>query len=97
MLVFSRKDGENITFFNGRRSAIIEVRCDDDALKFYKGGRRILKIETVQDTETISILGFDIEIMLVRWRACDDVTIGFRASSELRIWRDDFAGQHSLP
>lgn len=92
MLVFARKDSEAVLFSNGIKTVRMVVRCDDHIFRLYRSNKLILKLETPQDRVVVQILDFPVVICLVRFRAYDDVTIGFEASRSLTIIREEFEG-----
>ena len=89
MLVISRQDREAILFTSGGKTVRLETRVDD-CLKLYRGKKLILKLETPQEWAIVPILGFNVTVYLVRYRATDDITIGFVADRELGIFREEF-------
>ena len=89
MLVVSRKDAECVLFSDGRKTVRIEIKADDN-LRLYRGKKLILKLEIPQEYGIVPILGYNVTVYLVRYRAYDDVTIGFVADRELSIFREEF-------
>lgn len=89
MLVISRQDREAILFTSGGKTVRLEVKADE-CLKLYRGKKLVLKLETPQEFDIIEILGFNVTVYLCKYRACDDITIGFVADRELGIFREEF-------
>lgn len=87
MLVLSRKDGEQLLFSGGCKSRMVTVRVTEDTVKLYRGRFLLGFLEFAQDSTVINVGGMDVGVMLVKYRACDDATIGFDAPSEVRIVR----------
>ena len=88
MLVLSRKDGEQLLFAGVRFSRMVTVRVTDDCVELYRGRFLLGTLEFAQDRTVIGIVGVNVEVTLVKYRACDDATIGFEAPrDEVRIVR----------
>lgn len=89
MLVLSRKDGEQLLFSGGCKARMVTVRITEDTVKLYRGRFLLGFLEYVQDSTVINVGGVDIGVMLIKYRACDDATLGFDAPREVRIVRDE--------